>query len=1414
MTDAEDTAERCRTGRRRRPGRLRRWLVRPVLWSLALAAVALFLLQLWTDSPRGREWARGMIESELRARLDHPVSVGRVSFVLMPFRLEAWDVRIAGGPAPDPSGGGAAAGASAQRPDPSATTPEPFLLVPHALVDLDLLSLRRGRAEVQRLRLERPEIHLEWYEPAGDNLVKRNPARPRREGPWELWIDRVEVDKARVFVDHDRVEISVTADTVRTRLHGRGPMLLFGQTVAQDVEVRLPNARPIRASVAASGSIRRGRLDVESARIRRPGVAADIRGRCVFERATWEQRKCTWNVGGRARGEVLEELGYFSELRGNFDFDGELIWRPGSTGWRSAVRADELRLWGRHLADVSGVLVADRYAARLDLERARYADGTLEGDVEVDILDETRPLSVALSYDDLRLDDLLADQKIPVSGVASRLAGRLRYRCELRSAGSDQQTAETCRSGDGRGELFVTADPHYPDPRSLALEGAFPLRIEGGVVHADSLTLANSTQSALAAGWYDLKSDEGRWNYDVATSDVGELLPLLPLADPEIVPSWLPISGSGHLVGHLELGSGNPRTELTLRLENVETPRLVTERAVGSLTADTVGLWNLRLDLGNPDHALHVEGNAPFAETEPLHLTFDAFRWPMADVQPWLEDLPTLPLDGDISGRMELLLPHDSPSSGMLAATLEPAVLKTPGRPVPIDALATRLTWKDGTLDVRSLDLRSASGVISGAGSVVLPSDSRDGSEGQSGLLDLRLASPFLDLEEEPLSDYRTREDLNGILALEAHLGGDFRQPELELRLTSQRLRLADRPLPGTSRLDVVWDGRKLAAAAGLGNSLLIEGGGDLDLHSAQLDFALRADDLAALLTVLGWETGAAEDETPDRTIGGRVGGEIQVSGPWPDPEVRVVLNPLELRLVVPGRDDAPDDEPRSVELKAQDPVVVLCCTETDAEATGERALRIETAELVDSATDSRVALAGTVYDAFGMARADLELRAELDASWVRLLAVPELPVSGRLGVEGRLTGDPTAPDLSGVARLENGVFDVPGMPQAVTDLEGSLHADGRRLRIDQLRGRFAGGDVRLGGRMTLASPRERSAGVSATDSPSYRLTLEADHVDLRHPDGWSLAGDAELVMTSTASGAQVTGRADLRQLGWRQDLRFEVSELLRELFRRRRLEVSPADHVLSAIALNVQLSAPGAVLVDNNLAQMSGSADLFLRGDLATPVLYGEVAIDEGGTLVYNGVDYVVDRGRILFVDPYDSKAEIDLSATSRVRDFDVTLSAFGSLERLETRFSSDPPLPDVELFRLLAGGDVVETEAQLLDPRIARLSDEESTSAAGFLYGQAAAAIGDRVSGLFGLDKFRIDPLTGSDRDNLSKARITVGKRLSKDVFVTYSVDPSSNDNQRLQIEWRVAEGLTLVLTQNGDNSYSADARWDSTF
>lgn len=101
----------------------------------------------------------------------------------------------------------------------------------------------------------------------------------------------------------------------------------------------------------------------------------------------------------------------------------------------------------------------------------------------------------------------------------------------------------------------------------------------------------------------------------------------------------------------------------------------------------------------------------------------------------------------------------------------------------------------------------------------------------------------------------------------------------------------------------------------------------------------------------------------------------------------------------------------------------------------------------------------------------------------------------------------------------------------------------------------------------------------------------------------------------------------------------------------------------------------------------------------------------------------------------------------------------------------------------------------------------------ATGLLYGQAASLISERTSNLFGFDRVRLEPLTTSSGD-LSAARVTVGKQVSRDVFLTYSYDPSTTEEQVIQVEWVFMEGTTLVLTQDGDGSYSADVRWERTF
>jgi translocation and assembly module TamB len=252
---------------------------------------------------------------------------------------------------------------------------------------------------------------------------------------------------------------------------------------------------------------------------------------------------------------------------------------------------------------------------------------------------------------------------------------------------------------------------------------------------------------------------------------------------------------------------------------------------------------------------------------------------------------------------------------------------------------------------------------------------------------------------------------------------------------------------------------------------------------------------------------------------------------------------------------------------------------------------------------------------------------------------------------------------------------------------------------------------------------------------------------------------------------------------------------------------VVEADPLLDTVRMNIEVRGVDALRVRNNLADLHGEIDLSVQGTIARPRVFGKIELERGGEITYAGEQYEITRGLLTFADPYEINPLIDLVAATRRRDYDVLLNLSGTRDRLAVNLTSDPPLPEMEVLSLLASGKVSSDTG--LTPTSSR---QTTANAADLLYRQAANLVGDRVSNLFGLDRFRLDPLGSGD--SVSSARVTVGKRLSKDVFVTYSLDPSSTENSVLEVEWQVSDRVVLVLSQNADGSYSVDARFEQSF
>ena len=117
---------------------------------------------------------------------------------------------------------------------------------------------------------------------------------------------------------------------------------------------------------------------------------------------------------------------------------------------------------------------------------------------------------------------------------------------------------------------------------------------------------------------------------------------------------------------------------------------------------------------------------------------------------------------------------------------------------------------------------------------------------------------------------------------------------------------------------------------------------------------------------------------------------------------------------------------------------------------------------------------------------------------------------------------------------------------------------------------------------------------------------------------------------------------------------------------------------------------APSSLRIEDNRARIVATAELTLRGTYDSPLLFGNAEI-ERGVVFFEGNQYRVTRGSISYANPTKIEPFFDIEAETNVlvpgQVYRVVFRALGTTERLNFDFSSDPPLPEIDILSLLLG-------------------------------------------------------------------------------------------------------------------------------
>jgi len=167
--------------------------------------------------------------------------------------------------------------------------------------------------------------------------------------------------------------------------------------------------------------------------------------------------------------------------------------------------------------------------------------------------------------------------------------------------------------------------------------------------------------------------------------------------------------------------------------------------------------------------------------------------------------------------------------------------------------------------------------------------------------------------------------------------------------------------------------------------------------------------------------------------------------------------------------------------------------------------------------------------------------------------------------------------------------------------------------------------------------------------------------------------------------------------------------------------------------------------------------------------------------------------------------------------KNYRVTMRMAGTTERMQPQFTSDPPLQTLDILTLLfsdqaPSGDIELAGLQRPNEREQRLVEARATRA---LTGALSEEVGRVVEQTFGVDTFQITPLLSdpyqqSTTLNLNPtARVTIGKRISNRIFLTYARSLSSTFDQIILLEFDQSDSLSWVLSQNEDRTYALEMR-----
>ena len=1347
------------------PGRVRRLFFRAAL-VFVLVVVVLAGVGVWyAGTPKFAELVRSKVVTELERVTGGRVELGAFQWSVLHLEFSADNLTIHGLEPPGEI---------------------PYAHVDRLYVRVKIFSFFRRKIGLRYLEADHPVIHLIVYPDGSTNQphpkVKETGNKPLMNEIFDLAVNRAEIRDGVMIVNQRAMPFNASANDVGVVItyipaRGlRGHERYLGTLHVEDLTTQRAREAPVHSVIDAQAELERNRVTLQSLRLQSGKSQLNVSGTLEnFADPAWKMQ-----VKGTIELEEVEVLGEVSGLRqgqAQVDLQGSGNRSSFAVSGQCGVADASYHAGSIHLTGVNATTGVRITPDELDLTgaRAQLAEGGyVDGQVKIEHWLSAAPV---VSRGTVRAQL----HAVPLSSIMAVVAPQ--HYMELgfdTEASGDASAVWTGNANDFVTQAKVTLMPPLKPTRGrVPMYGTVDAQYSNatGRVAIRSLNVHTPDSEVNVTGALGVYPITRASNLQVTlkTANLAEfdrtLSTLGVASEGKRGVSALPVAlhGQAAFAGTLTGSILNPDVKGHLDATDFDLAFTIPEKSEpgeeetaehgsvqhtvhwDSIDADaeysSQRIVVTQAELTHGPAEIHLSGELEAHQISPRHSEFDeysAIRAAVTMQDASLQDLleiagQKLPVTGTVNIRAE--------GNGTVNDLNGGGHLSIEGGTIygdPYKSLNTDLRFAGREAQATNLVFLEDGGRITGDGGYDLNSEAYH-FDAQGAGFDLARIRPL-----------QSRASVTGMLAFEAHGSGTVQSPQLMANLHLTKVNIAN-AITGTVEAELHTQGRMLLvnADSNMSNALLkIQGqtelGGDYETQ-AQLTLSnFNVDPLLRSLNVQGL------------TAQSSIGATVNVSGPLREPKKMngdATMQQFAVSLA-------------GVALRSDGAV--------HATLVNGR-VHLDPLHIVGEDTNLRAqGSVGVLTE-----RHDLNLQAGGSVN-MRLVQTfdSDLTASGHVDFNVNAGGTVDNPNLTGNVRFTNVSMALADFPNGLSQVNGTLEFDQDRLDVKTLTAVSGGGTLTLGGFLTYQQ------GLFGD------LTATASGVRIRYPRGISSMADAKLRLQGTQKSMLLSGNVTITRFVVGSDLDLAAFGSTAGGVTLPPNPDAPSNHV----RLDVHIVSAPQLDFQNSYAKLAGEVDLRVRGTVAQPTVLGHVSITEGSA-TFAGTKYELQHGDIYFSNPVRINPVIDLSATARVEDYDITIGLTGTASKPVPTFRSEPPLSEQDIFSLLAVGRTQE-EQQIYSNMQAQAGVNSAADA--LLGGALNATLSNRVEKLFGGGSVKIDPTYVTGTGN-SSARITVEQQVAKNTTLTYATNVNSTAQQLIQAEIDLTQNVSVIAVRDEAGVFS---------